>query len=79
MQLLTIAAGSASFSSEQESVLPAVADPADALQRSADAAQASSVPSGTLSSSDLNMPSQSIPRASSADQAALLIWGATSS
>ncbi|KAL0032849.1 hypothetical protein WJX77_002453 [Trebouxia sp. C0004] len=56
MQLLTIAACCASFSSEQESVLPAVADPADALQRSADAAQASSVPSGTLSSSDLNMP-----------------------
>ena len=54
-------------------MLPAVGDPADALQRSADVAQASSVPSGTLSSSDLNMPSQSTPGAGSTDQAALLV------
>ncbi len=54
-------------------MLLALADPADALQRSADAAQASSVPSGTLSSSELNMPSQSTPGAGSTDQAALLV------
>ena len=71
MQRLGIAASSSS--SKQKSVLPAVADPADALQRSADAAQASSVPSGILSSSDLNMPSQSTSGARSTDQAALLV------
>ena len=73
MQQLGIAASCSSSSSEQKSVLPAVGDPADALQRSADVAQASSVPSGTLSSSDLNMPSQSTPGAGSTDQAALLV------
>ena len=56
-----------------ESVLPAMADPADALQRSADAAQASSAPAGTLSSSGLSMPCQSTPGASGAGQAALLV------
>ncbi len=73
MQLSGTAASCASFFSEQESVLPTVADPADALQRSADTVQASSVPAGTLSSSELNMPSQSTHGASSADQAALLV------
>jgi len=73
MQRLGIAASCPSFCSEQVSVLPKIADPADALQRSADAAQASSVPSGTLSSSELNMPSQSTSGASSADQAAWLV------
>ena len=73
MQRLGIAASGSSSSSEQESVLPAVADPADALQRSADAALASSAPAGTLSSSDLTMPSQSTPGAGSTDQAALLV------
>jgi len=73
MQRLGIAPSCASFSSEQESVLPAVADPADALQRSADAALASSASAGTLSSSDLTMPSQSTPGAGSTDQAALLV------
>ncbi len=73
MQQFGIAASCSSSSSEQKPVLPAVGDPADALQRSADVAQASSVPSGTLSSSDLNMPSQSTPGAGSTDQAALLV------
>ena len=75
MQRLGIAASCASFSSEQESVLPAVADPADALQRSADAAQAASGPSGILSSSHLNMPSQSTSGASSVDQEPLSAEG----
>ena len=65
MQMLSIAGSCSSSSSEQESVLPAVADPADAPQRSADAAQASSAPAQSLSSSDLNMDSQSTPDVSS--------------
>jgi len=73
MQQLGIAASCASFSSEQESVLPRIAEFADALQRSVDAAQACSAPAGTLSSSDLNMPIQSTPGAVSTDQAALLV------
>ena len=73
MQMLSIAGSCSSSSSEQESVLPAVADPADALQRSADAAQASSAPARSLSSSDVNMPSQSTPDASSVNQAALVV------
>ena len=73
MQRLGITASCASFSSEQGCMLPVVADPADALRRSADAAQTSSAPAGTMSSSDLNMPSQSTPGAASADQAALLV------
>ncbi|DBA66996.1 TPA: hypothetical protein ACH3X2_002104 [Trebouxia sp. C0005] len=73
MKLLSIAGPCSSSSSDQESVLPAVADPAVALQRSADAAQASSAPAWSLSSSDLKAPSQSIPDATSADQAPLLV------
>ncbi|KAA6417998.1 MAG: hypothetical protein FRX49_11998 [Trebouxia sp. A1-2] len=73
MKLLSIAGPCSSSSSDQESVLPAVADPAVALQRSADAAQASSAPARSLSSSDLKAPSQSIPDATSADQAPLLV------
>ena len=73
MQRLAIAASCASFSCEPESVLPAMADPADALQRSAGAAQASSAPVGTLSSSGLSMPCQSTPGANGAGQAALLV------
>ena len=73
MQRLGIAASCASFSSEQKSVLPRIAEFADALQRSADAAQACSAPAATLSSSDLNMPIQSTPGAVSTDQAALLV------
>ena len=73
MQRLAIAASCASFSCEPKTVLPAMADPADALQSSADAAQASSAPAGTLSSSGLSMPCQSTPGASGAAQAALLV------